>query len=153
MRQQSLAWPKPADPSEIYDQALRESGFVTALQRLVEHSNLPGRLRCDFRSDRIPEESLPDTVQHQLLRIAQDAISNAVRHAKPTVVTATLRWDPSNLILQVKDNGSGIPKALLEKSEGVGLDSMRERAAQIDAKLEIQTAAGQGTSIIVTVPI
>jgi signal transduction histidine kinase len=53
----------------------------------------------------------------------------------------------------VKDNGSGIPKASLEKSEGVGLHSMRERAAQIDAKLEIKTAVGQGTSIIVTVPI
>jgi signal transduction histidine kinase len=96
---------------------------------------------------------LPATVQHQLLRIAQEAISNAVRHAKPSVVTVTLGWDPPNVILQVKDNGSGIPKALLKKSEGVGLDSMRERAGQIDAKLEIQTAAGRGTSIIVTVPI
>ena len=65
----------------------------------------------------------------------------------------TLRWDSSNLILQVKDNGSGITKHRLEQSEGVGLESMRERAAQIDAKLEIQTAAGQGTSIIVTVPV
>ena len=133
--------------------ALRESGFVTALQRLVEHSNLPGRLRCDFRADRIPEESLPGTVQHQLLRIAQEAISNAVRHAKPTLVSVTLRWDSSDLILQVKDNGSGITKHRLEQSEGVGLESMRERAAQIGAKLEIQTAAGQGTSIIVTVPV
>jgi signal transduction histidine kinase len=132
---------------------LRETGFVTSLQRLVEHSNLAGRLRCDFRSDRIPEESLPGTVQHQLLRIAQEAISNAVRHAKPTVVSVTLHWDSSNLILQVKDNGSGITKHRLEQSEGVGLESMRERAAQIDAKLEIQTAAGQGTTIIVTVPV
>jgi signal transduction histidine kinase len=154
MRQRNLAWPKPADPSEILrSSALRESGFVTALQRLVEHSNLPGRLHCDFRSDRIPEESLSSTVQHQLLRIAQEAISNAVRHAKPTVVSVTLRWDSSDLILQVKDNGSGITKHRLEQSEGVGLESMRERAAQIDAKLEIQTAAGQGTSIIVTVPV
>jgi hypothetical protein len=61
----------------------------------------------------------------------------------------TLRWDPPNLILQVKDNGSGIPKARLENSDGVGLDSMRDRAAQMDAKLEIETAVGQGTSIIV----
>jgi signal transduction histidine kinase len=132
---------------------LRDSGFITALQRLVERSNVAGRVRCDFRSDRISDENFPATVQHQLLRIAQEAISNAVRHAKPTVVTVTLRWDPPNLILQVKDNGSGIPKALLEKSEGVGLDSMRERAAQMDAKLEIQTVGGHGTSIIVTVPI
>jgi signal transduction histidine kinase len=130
---------------------VRDSGFVTALQRLVERSNVTGRVRCDFRSERIP--SLPTKVQHQLLRIAQEAISNAVRHAKPTVVTVTVRWDPPNLILQVKDNGSGISSARLEKSDGVGLDSMRDRAKQIDAKLEIQTAAGHGTSIIVTVPI
>ena len=65
----------------------------------------------------------------------------------------SLRWDLPKLILQVKDNGSGIPKTRLEKSDGVGLDSMRERAAQIDAKLEIETAAGHGTSIIVTVPV
>ena len=133
--------------------ALRDSGFVTALQRLVERSNVAGRVRCDFRSDNIPEESLPATVQHQLLRIAQEAISNAIRHAKPTVVTLKLRWDTPNLILQVKDNGSGISSALLEKSDGVGMGSMRDRAAQIGARLEIQTATGRGTSIIVTAPI
>jgi PAS domain S-box-containing protein len=132
---------------------LRESGFVTALQRLVERSNVAERLRCDFRSDSIPEERLPPRVQHELLRIAQEAISNAVRHARPTLVIVTLRWDPPNLILQITDNGSGFSKARLEKSDGVGLGSMRERAAQIDAKLEIQTAVGQGTSIIMTVPI
>ena len=132
---------------------LRESGFVTVLQSLVERSNFAGRLRCDFRFNRIPEESLPATVQHQLLRIAQEAISNAVRHAKPTVVTVTLRWDTPNLILQVTDNGSGISSDRLEKSDGVGMDSMRDRAAQIGARLDIQTAAGRGTSIIVTVPI
>ncbi len=92
-------------------------------------------------------------VQHELLRIAQEAISNAVRHARPTLIIVTLRWDPPNLVLQIADNGSGFSKALLEQSDGVGLGSMRERAAQIDAKLEIQTAVGQGTSIIVTVPI
>ena len=132
---------------------VRESGFAMALQRLVERSNVADRLRCDFRSDCVPEERLPPKVQHELLRIAQEAISNAVRHAKPTVVTVTLRWDTPNLILQVKDNGSGITKDRLEESEGVGLDSMRDRAAQIEGKLEIQTAVGQGTSITVTVPI
>jgi len=132
---------------------LRESGFVTALQRLIERSNVADRLRCDFRSDCIPEERLSLRVQHELLRIAQEAISNAVRHARPTLIIVTLRWDPPNLVLQIADNGLGFSKALLEKSDGVGLGSMRERAAQIDAKLEIQTAVGQGTSIIVTVPI
>jgi signal transduction histidine kinase len=132
---------------------IEESGLIDALQTLVERSNVPGRLRCNFHSTGGPEEGLPTRTQHELLRIAQEAISNAVRHAKPAVVTVTLRWDPPNLILQVTDNGSGISSARLEKSAGFGLGSMRDRVAQIDAKLEIQTAAGRGTSIIVTVPI
>ena len=133
--------------------AIEESGLTTTLQRLVENSNVAGRLHCDFRSDNIPEESLPPRIQHELLRFAQEAISNAVRHARPTVVRVTLRWEPPNLILQVKDNGSGISRASLEKSEGFGLSNMRTRASQIDGKLDIHTAAGHGTSIVLTVPI
>ena len=120
---------------------------------LAERSNVAGRLRCDFRSSRIPEERLPARIQHELLRIAQEAISNAIRHGKPTIVTVTLRWEAPNLILQIKDNGSGIPPTCLEKSEGIGLGSMRERAAQIGAKLVIQTGSSRGTRVIVTVPI
>ena len=133
--------------------AIEESGLTTTLQRLVENSNVAGRLRCDFRSDDIPEESLPPKIQHELLRFAQEAISNAVRHAKPTVVSVTLRWESPNLILQVKDNGSGISRASLEKSKGFGLRNMRTRASQIDGKLDIHTTAGHGTSIVLTVPI
>jgi signal transduction histidine kinase/CheY-like chemotaxis protein len=133
--------------------AIEVSGLTTTLQRLVEHSNIAGRLRCDFRSDNLPEESLPPRIQHELLRFAQEAISNAVRHAKPTAISVTLRWEPPNLILKVKDNGSGISSASLEKSEGFGLSNMRTRASQIDGKLDIQTAAGHGTSIVLTVPI
>ena len=133
--------------------AIEESGLTVTLQRLVERSNVAGRLRCDFRANRIPEQSLPARVRHELLRIAQEAISNAVRHAKATVVSVTLRWNPPNLILQVKDNGSGISRASLEKREGFGLSNMRTRASQIDGELDIQTAAGHGTSIVLTVPI
>jgi signal transduction histidine kinase len=74
--------------------AIEESGLTATLQRLVEHSNATGRLRCDFRSDNIPEKSFPPRIRHELLRFAQEAISNAVRHAKPTVVSVTLRWEP-----------------------------------------------------------
>jgi PAS domain S-box-containing protein len=132
---------------------IEESGLVGALQMLVERSNVAGRLRCNFRSNGIPEETLPDRVQHELLRIAQEAISNAIRHGKPTVVMVTLRWAAPHLILQIKDNGSGIPKTRRQKSETIGLRSMRERAAQIGAKLVIRTGPSRGTTIIVTVPI
>jgi two-component system sensor histidine kinase DegS len=130
-----------------------ELGLTMALQALVERTSLPGRLRCDFRADDLPEKSLPPRVQHELLRIAQEAIHNAVRHASPTLIVVTLQWDAPNLVLIVKDNGSGISISQLKKGEGFGLGNMRERASEIDARFEIQTAAGHGTTIIVTVPI
>ena len=130
-----------------------ESGLAAALQGLVERTSLAGRLRCDFRSDNIPEKSLPPRVQHELLRIAQEAIHNAVRHANPTLIAVSLRWDAPNLVLQVKDNGSGIHSGPPDKNEGFGLGNMRARATQIGGKLDICTAAGRGTSIVVTVPI
>jgi signal transduction histidine kinase len=130
-----------------------ELGLVAALQKLVERSKVAGRLRCDFHAKSIPEEGLPTRVQHELFRMAQEAIGNAIRHAQPSVVTVNLRWTPPNLILEIQDNGDGVPKTCLEKNEGIGLRSMRERAAQINAKLDIQTAPGRGTRIIVTVPI
>jgi signal transduction histidine kinase len=132
---------------------VEESGLAVALQRLVESSNVADRLRCNFRSNIIPEEKLPPRVKHELLRIAQEAVHNAVRHANPTVIRVTLQWDAPNLVLQVRDNGPGIPAARLEASEGLGLGNMRERASEIGGRFEIQTAAGRGTNIIVTLPI
>ena len=130
-----------------------ESGLAVALRGLVEGTNLDGRLRCDFQSANIPEKSLPPRVQHELLRIAQEAIHNAVRHGNPTLIAVSLLWDAPNLVLQVKDNGSGMSRVSLEENEGFGLNNMRARASQIGAKMEIRTAAGHGTSLTVAVPI
>lgn len=132
---------------------IEESGLIEALQMLVERSNIPGRLRCNFRSNGVRKESLPLHIQQDFLRIAQEAISNALRHAKPTVISVNLRLDSPNLVLEIRDNGSGIDNTRLENGEGLGLGNMRDRAKSLGAELDIRTAAGRGTSIIVRLPI
>ncbi|MBV8413630.1 MAG: GAF domain-containing protein [Verrucomicrobia bacterium] len=132
---------------------IEESGLIEALQRLVERSNIPGRLRCNFHSTGVPEERLPPAVQQDLLRIAQEAMSNAVRHAKPTVINVNLRSRPPNLVLEIADNGSGIADAEAASKEGFGFSNMRARAENIGAKLEVRTAAGRGTTVAVHVPL
>jgi signal transduction histidine kinase len=131
---------------------VEKSGLMVTLQGLAERWTVPGRLRCEFRYDNVPESRLSDTSKHQLLRIAQEAVHNAVRHANPTLVTITLRWKTPNIVLEVRDNGVGISTDKLAKSEGFGLGNMRERARKLDGRIEIKTAPGQGTGIIVTVP-
>jgi signal transduction histidine kinase len=132
---------------------LEEVGLVAALRMLVERSNLPGRLRCELRADPIPENHLSPGQQHELLRIAQEAMSNAVRHANPTLIIVALRWERPYLCLQVRDNGNGMAKAPAQQCGGLGLGNMRARVLRIGGKLEIQTAPGRGTRIVVTVPI
>jgi signal transduction histidine kinase len=114
---------------------IEELGLVEALQKMVERSNIPGRLRCNFHSTGVPEENLPASVQQDLLRIAQEAMSNAVRHARPTVISVNLRCHLPKLILEVTDNGSGIADSQAASKEGFGFSNMRARAENIGAQL------------------
>ncbi len=129
------------------------SGLIETLQKLIERSNIPGRLRCNFHSTVAPEESLPASVHKDLLRIAQEAISNAVRHAKPTAISVNLRSEPPSLVLEVTDNGSGIPDSQAANRKGFGISNMTARVKKLNGTLEIRTAPSRGTSIIVSVPV
>ena len=132
---------------------IEESGLIEALQKLVERSNIPGRLRCNFHSSGVPEESLPLSVQQDLLRIAQEAMSNAVRHAKPTVISVHLRCNPPDIVLEIIDDGSGVADSRAASREGFGFSNMRARVKKLRGTLDIRSAAGEGTSIVVCVPL
>jgi len=132
---------------------IQPGGLVKAIQQLIERSNVPGILRCELQLEDIPDERIPSQVQHEVVRICQEAISNAVRHAKSTVITTSLVWNAPDLTLKVTDNGSGISASRLEQTAGFGMANMRARAEKLGAKLQIETSVGRGTSIIVTLPI
>jgi signal transduction histidine kinase len=132
---------------------IEDAGLLHALQMLVERANIAGRLHCNFSSEGFKEETLSLPARQNILRIAQEAMSNALRHAKPTVVSVFLKGDPSTVTLQVTDNGSGIDSTHLETGEGLGITSMRERAKKLDAELDIRTAPGHGTTLTVRLPL
>ncbi|MBV9731267.1 MAG: histidine kinase, partial [Verrucomicrobia bacterium] len=129
---------------------IEESGLIEALRKLAERSNIPGLISCSFKASRVDEKSLSPQVQQDLLRIGQEAISNALRHAQPAEIKVSLRVNPSNLVLKVTDNGSGLAKArLVSGGQGFGFANMRARAKNLGATLDIRTKPGQGTSVIV----
>jgi nitrate/nitrite-specific signal transduction histidine kinase len=91
--------------------------------------------------------------QQDLLRIAQEAMSNGVRHAKPTVISVNLRCNPTDIVLEVSDNGFGMADSQAASREGFGFSNMRARAENIGAQLKVRTASGRGTTIVVQVPM
>jgi signal transduction histidine kinase len=136
----------------LRSQVIEELGFVESLKMLAGRSTIPGRLLCTFRCNLENDASLPVGIRQDLLRIAQEAISNAMRHAEPTAIEVSLRSNGTNLILKVTDNGCG-----MANTEGIrygfGFVNMRARVKNLNGSLNTRSARGRGTSIVVTVPV
>ena len=97
--------------------------------------------------------TLSSSTKHHLLRIAQEAITNAVRHAAAKSVTVVLDCESEWVSLSVQDDGNGfVPDEVLSLGIGhFGLRSLRGRALKIGGEIQIQSAPGQGTLIKVVV--
>ena len=135
----------------LRSQVIEEVGFLQSMKMLAERSTIPGRLICSFRSNLENDASLPVGIRQDLLRIAQEAISNAIRHAEPTAIKVSLRLDRANLVLKVTDNGRGM--ANTERIRyGFGFANMRARVKELNGLLNVRSARGDGTRIVVTVP-
>jgi signal transduction histidine kinase len=93
--------------------------------------------------------TMPADVEYNVLRIAQEAITNAVRHSGAATIEVTMSSAPEHLSLTVRDDGAGFELNVHEKLQPghYGLIGMRERAAQIDAALLLESAPGQGTTV------
>lgn len=97
---------------------------------------------------------LPLETEHALLRIAQEAMHNAMRHAPGAAVRVTLRAGARTVTMRISDDGPGFDSALLPRTRrGLGLATMRERAHEIGAALDIRGRTGGGTTVTVTVPL
>jgi signal transduction histidine kinase len=93
--------------------------------------------------------SLPEAFENNLLRIAQEALTNAVRHAHASSIFVFLAYRTGSVLLEIGDTGRGMSGG---EPSGFGVDGMRERARQIGGEIKILSDPGRGTRIMVTVP-
>lgn len=131
-------------PPQLY-----QDGLAVALAELAAQLDALSDVRCTFSTDgrmdiREGEVSL------QLYRIAQEAATNALRHANAQRIWINLNHDGDTLTLEIEDNGQGFRMEDAERS--IGLYSMQRRASSIRAGFAIETQPGAGTTVRVTVP-
>ena len=101
------------------------------------------------------DSARPPKVDNQLLRIGQEAITNAVRHAGARRINLEITFGPQLVTLRVDDDGRGFEdnRSSVEEESHYGLTTMKERAEELGGTLTITTAAGRGTSIEAVVPL
>ena len=127
----------------------RRAGLELALRQLAERSTVPGGVTCTFEGGGIATGLKPEH-EHELLRIAQEAVSNAVRHARPHTVSISMTEDSAQWMLAVTDDGVGMEHSPeLSAQQGFGLTSMRQRAGAIGGDWQIKSEPGRGTRVSV----
>ncbi|MER6939704.1 sensor histidine kinase [Nocardioides sp. NPDC127514] len=130
---------------------LADAGLADALSRLV----------TSWRDDHGVEASfvvvgdataLHSEVEATLLRIAQEALANVAKHASAQRVGVTLTFDDADVILDVRDDGSGFDPTAPRRSSSFGLGMMRERAQRLAGTFTLESAPGAGTAVSASIP-
>ena len=131
--------------------ALGEADLASALQRYARELTRDTEISCQQQIEGTPRP-LPHEHENALLRIGQESLTNAVRHAGPRRIEVRLRFGDGWVTLVVKDDGRGFDVAD-RVGKGYGLTGMRERVEALSGSLSIDSRAGEGAEVSVTLPI
>ncbi len=134
----------------LRDSAQPHSGLGAAIAQTARQITETKEVRLKLKLDRNPS-GLPAEVEYNLLRIAQEAVTNSVKHAGARMIEVSLYSTAAQVNLAVKDDGSGFGQPV-PNSGHYGLIGMKERAAHIGAGFRIESEPGRGTTISVRLP-
>jgi len=133
---------------ELRPVALRETGLLAALDELCRAYR--DRLGIAVEADLEPVE-LDPAAEPAVLRVVQEALANAVKHARPSRVVLRARdAGGGRVVLSVSDDGAGFDPARAAERHGMGLDLMRERVTELGGELEVESTPGEGTTVRIT---
>jgi signal transduction histidine kinase len=128
---------------------LDDGGLAAILRNYARRLSAGGGLSVTFRNSGT-QTPLPQDTELALLRVAQEAVTNAIRHGRAKAITLQLAYKANQVRLEVTDNGAGFD--LTQAPKGLGLLSMRARAKQAGAQLAIHAEPAHGTQVIMIVP-
>jgi len=135
--------------------ALDEFGLPVALGILMDEMTENSSITAHYLTD-LNDDTLPSGIEVTLYRIAQEALTNVIRHAQASTVQVALSQENQVILLNIKDDGCGFDPRLataVSEQRHLGLISMRERAAIAGGSLTLDTEPGAGTSLLIRLPL
>jgi PAS domain S-box-containing protein len=129
---------------------LDSEGLMSGLQELASNTEKLFGVKCDFKCD-APVLVHDNTIATHLFRMAQEAVSNAIKHGKAKRINIELRRIGDSLSLAITDDGSGIAHDI-PKNKGMGLRIMQSRAGMIGGTFNIESNRGRGACVKINLP-
>jgi signal transduction histidine kinase len=138
--------------SELRPKILDELGLLPAITWQARKFENRTGIKCEVLSN-LQNIKLDQNRDTDIFRIFQETITNIYRHAKATHVEVSVEENIGQLMMKIKDNGTGIRKAQIVDSKSLGLIGMRERVQLLQGKIEIQGIPNKGTTVSINVPL
>jgi signal transduction histidine kinase len=136
----------------VHPRVLDDLGLAAALQLLARETIQRSSVSVNYDGP-AKVEGLDASSASALYRIAQEAVGNAIRHARAESVAVHLREGVSDIELEISDDGVGFsPDEVERRRPGMGLFTMRERAALVGGRLTVKSTNGKGTRVVAHVP-
>jgi signal transduction histidine kinase len=140
--------------SDLRPLVLDEYGLVAALRSFVDKFETRHGLHIEFSNSEQPLPRVGSALEMTVMRIAQEALLNIVRHAQADLASVSLQWENHSMLLTVQDNGIGFQSSPgVNYPDGHGLMIMRERAEAVGGTLKVSSTSGMGTRIEASLPI
>jgi two-component system, NarL family, sensor histidine kinase UhpB len=131
-------------------EALDDLGLINALIALCSRLGAQSDARIERHFDKgLP--TLASDAELVIYRVAQESLTNVIRHARATRASVSLRQENGAVVLRVQDDGRGMPTELATKTAGIS--GMRERALLVGGRLTIRSLPDQGTEVVLVVPV
>ena len=134
---------------ELRPVALEDAGLIPALEELC--GAYQERLGVTVDADLEPVALAPPA-EHAVLRVVQEALANAVKHAQPNRIRLQLHQQDGQVAVTVSDDGAGFDPSLAEQRHGMGLGLMRQRIAELGGTLQLDSIPGEGTTVQILLP-
>lgn len=137
---------------ELRPATLKEKGLIEALNNHITLFKKRHRIDVNFTCRGV--KRLPDNIEFCLYRVAQEAMSNVVKHSGAHSIHLTLDFGPQDVTIVISDDGKGFDvTTALKEGKTLGIVAMRERVESCGGRLVINSSIGQGTTVQVNIPI
>ncbi|XZE18209.1 ATP-binding protein [Pirellulaceae bacterium SH449] len=136
----------------LHPSILNDLGLPDAIRSECNRISEQEVITVEFHSVRYPQQ-VPKDLELCLYRVAQEAMRNAEKHSRTKRIQVTLNADAESLYLSIRDFGCGFAPGASGGLSGLGIASMEERVRLVDGSLAINSVVGEGTSILVAIPL
>jgi len=131
---------------------IAKNGLLPAVEKLAKNASGTNKLKVEVQDFGL-ENRLENSLEITIFRIIQELVTNVIKHANASEATISITQHKDSLNIIVEDNGRGFDAQKFQQKEGMGLSGIERRIEHLEGTLEVDSSPGNGTSVLIDIPL